>query len=53
MYHKKLTLFQTGLTEGRRTVDNTCIINIAVDKYPRPKTDRLYWCFVDFEKAFD
>ena len=41
-----------GLNEGRRTVDNTCIINAAVDKYLRPKRDRLYWCFVDFERAF-
>jgi hypothetical protein len=42
-----------GLTEGRRTVDNNCIINAAVDKYVRPNRERLYWCFVDFETAFD
>jgi len=25
----------------------------SIDKYLRAKRDRLYWCFVDFEKAFD
>jgi hypothetical protein len=46
-------LFQTGFTIGRRTVDNTSISKIYVYKYLQAKTGRLYWCFVDFEKAFD
>ena len=29
------------------------IIKTSVDKYLRAKRDILYWCFVDFEKAFD
>jgi hypothetical protein len=29
------------------------IIRTTVDKYLRVKTGKLYWCFVDFEKAFD
>jgi hypothetical protein len=44
---------QLGFTIGRRTVDNISIIKICVYKYLQAKTDRLYWCFVDFEKAFD
>lgn len=33
-------------------VDNISIIKTNVDKYFRVKTGRIYWCFVDFEKAF-
>jgi len=28
------------------------MIKTSVDKYLRAKRGRLYWCFVDFEKAF-
>jgi hypothetical protein len=39
--------------KGKRTSDNIFIIRITVDKYLRVKRGKLYWCFVDFEKAFD
>jgi hypothetical protein len=49
----KTTLFQVGLTQGRRTVDNIFIIKTSVDKYLKAERGSLCWCFVDFEKAFD
>jgi hypothetical protein len=42
-----------GFTIGRRTVDNISVIKICVYKYLQAKRGRLYWCFADFEKAFD
>jgi hypothetical protein len=32
-YYGKFTLFQTGFTKGKRTVDNIFIITTCVDKY--------------------
>jgi hypothetical protein len=29
------------------------VIKTMIDKYLRFKRGRLYWCFVDFEKAFE
>ena len=49
---EKLTSFQTGFTKGRRTLGNIFVTRTFVDKYLRAERDRLYWCFVDFEKAF-
>jgi hypothetical protein len=48
-----LSEFQAGFVKGKRTSDNVFIIRIYVDKYLRVKRGKLYWCFVDFEKAFD
>jgi hypothetical protein len=53
MNYNKLTMFQVGFTKGKRTVDNIFIIKTCVDKYLKVKRGKLYWCFVDFEKAFD
>jgi hypothetical protein len=39
--------------KGKRTSGNVFIIRSTVDKYLRVKRCKLYWCFVDFEKAFD
>jgi hypothetical protein len=39
--------------KGKRTSDNIFIIRTTVDKYLRVKRGKLYWRFVDFEKAFD
>lgn len=50
MYYKKLTLFQTRFTKAKRRADNIFIIKTLVDK---AKTGRVYWSFVDFEKAFE
>jgi hypothetical protein len=41
------------ICERKRTSDNVFIIRTTVDKYLRVKRGKLYWCFVDFEKAFD
>ena len=53
MYYNKLSMFQGGFTKGKRTVDNIFIIKTCVDKYLKVKRGKLYWCFVDFGKAFD
>jgi hypothetical protein len=46
-------MFHASFTKGKRTVDNIFIIKTCVDKYLKVKRGKLYWCFVDFEKAFD
>jgi hypothetical protein len=51
--HKRLSRFQAGFTKDRRTTDNIFVIKAAIDKYLRFKRGRLYWCFVNLEKAFD
>jgi hypothetical protein len=48
-----LSRFQAGFIKGKRTTDNIFVIKATVDKYLRCKRGRLYWCFVDLEKAFD
>jgi hypothetical protein len=48
-----LSEFQAGFVKGKRTSDNVFILRTTVDKYLRVKRGKLYWCFVDFEKAFD
>jgi hypothetical protein len=50
---KILPRFQAGFIKGKRTTDNVFVIKTTIDKYLRFKRGRLYWCFVDFEKAFD
>ena len=47
---KKLTLCQTGFTNGNRTVENILILKTYVDKYLTAKTDGLHCSFVDSEK---
>jgi hypothetical protein len=51
--HQVLSEFQAGFAKGKSTSDNVFIIGTTVDKYLRVKRGKLYWCFVDFEKAFD
>jgi hypothetical protein len=51
--HKRLSRFQAGYIKGKRTTDNILVIRTTIDKYLRFKRGRLYWCFVDLEKAFD
>jgi hypothetical protein len=51
--HEVLSIFQAEFVRGKRKLDNVFIIKTIVDKYLRGKRGRIYWCFVDFEKAFD
>jgi hypothetical protein len=51
--YKILSKFQAGFIKGKRTTDNVFVIKTTIDKYLRFKRGSLYWCFVDFEKAFD
>jgi hypothetical protein len=38
--------------KDKRTTDNVLVIKITVDIFKSSKR-RIYWCFVDLEKAFD
>jgi hypothetical protein len=51
--YKILSKFQAGFIKGKRTTDNVFAIKTTINKYLRFKRGRLYWCFVNFEKAFD
>jgi hypothetical protein len=51
--HEVLSTFHAGFVRGKRTLDNVFIIKAIVVKYLREKRGRIYWCFVDFKKAFD
>jgi hypothetical protein len=42
-----------GLRNGRRTVDNIFILRTTIDKYLSRKRGKVYWLFVDLQKAFD
>jgi hypothetical protein len=53
IYHKALSMFETEFIKGRRITDNVLVIKRTIDKCVRFKRGRLYWCFVDYEKAFD
>jgi hypothetical protein len=46
-------VFQAGFIKGRRTTDIVFVIKTTVDKYLTFNLGRLFWCFVDFGKAFD
>jgi hypothetical protein len=42
-----------GFRKGRRTVDNIFILKTTIDKYLSWKRSKVYWLFVDLQKAFD
>jgi hypothetical protein len=44
---------QMGFRKGRRTVDNIFILRTIIDKYLSRKRGKVYWLFVDPQKAFD
>jgi hypothetical protein len=48
-----VTEFQMGFRKGRRTTDNIFILRTIVDKYLARKRGKIYWIFVDLQKAFD
>jgi transcription elongation factor Elf1 len=50
--HEVLSIFQTGFVRGKRTLENVFIIKTIAEKYFREERGRIYWCFVNFEKAF-
>jgi hypothetical protein len=41
-----------GLRKGR-TVDNIFILSTTIDKYLSRMRGKVYWLFVDLQKAFD
>jgi hypothetical protein len=51
VYHKGLSVFQAGFIKGKWTTANVFVIKPAIERYLRFKRRRLYWCFVDSEKA--
>jgi hypothetical protein len=42
-----------GFRESWRTTDNIFIIRTIIDKYLARKRGKVYWMFVDLQKAFD
>ena len=44
---------QAGFRKNFRTTDHVYVLKSLVDKHLKSKTDRLYCCFVDLQKAFD
>jgi hypothetical protein len=42
-----------GFREGQRTTDNIFIIRTIIDKYLARKRGKVYWMFVDLQKAFN
>jgi hypothetical protein len=44
---------QMGFRKGRRADDNIFILRTITDKYLSWKRGKVYWIFVDLQKAFD
>jgi hypothetical protein len=44
---------QMGFRKGWRMVDNIFILRTIIDKYLSWKRSKVYWLFVDLQKAFD
>jgi hypothetical protein len=42
-----------GFRKGRRTADNIFILKTTTDKYLSRKRGKVYWLFIDLQKAFD
>jgi hypothetical protein len=42
-----------GFRKGRRMVDNIFILRTIIGKYLSGKRGKVYWIFVDLQKAFD
>jgi hypothetical protein len=53
LHSKALSVFRAGFIKGKRTTGKVFIIKTTIDKYLRLKRERLYWCSLNFEKAFD
>ena len=51
--HNIIDNCQIGFTRKARTTDHIFILKTLIDKYCKSKGDKLYTCFVDFQKAFD
>ena len=48
-----ITDAQFGFRPGHSTVDAIFILQTLINKYLKKKGGRLYYCFVDYRKAFD
>jgi hypothetical protein len=53
LYHKALSVLQTGFIKGKRPTGNVFVIQTIIDKYSRFLCGFSYWCFVDIGKALD
>ena len=47
-----LSPWQNGFRKKRST-DNIFIMKTTRNKYLEKKREKIYWCFIDLEKAFD
>lgn len=50
---KKLSKWQNGFRKKTRIGDNIFIMQTIFEKYLKAKRGKIYWCFLDLEKAFD
>lgn len=48
-----ISIFQAGFRSKKRTSDNIFIIKTLTEKYISKKRGKIFWGFIDFEKAFD
>jgi hypothetical protein len=44
---------QMGFRKGQRMVDNIFILRTIIDKYLSWKRGKVYWIYIDLQKAFD
>lgn len=44
---------QIGFMKNSRTTDHMLILKTLIDKYVNNNAEQLYFCFVDFRKAYD
>ena len=51
--HQIIDTCQVGFTRKARTTDHLFILKCIIDTYCNSKDDRVFACFVDFQKAFD
>ena len=50
---KILSRWQNGFRKNRRLMDNIMVIKAVGEKYLRKKRGKMYWAFIDLERAYD
>ena len=51
--HNLITPLQIGFQKKSSTTDHILTLSTIIRKYTQNKSQRLYACFIDFQKAFD
>ena len=45
--------WQNGFRRNKRIMDNVLIMQTVSEKYLKKKRGKIYWCFIDLERAYD